>query len=433
MISLSVPDFEKYINRFSLYLLYSGVALYFCIPLLGRSLMELFLIVSIFSVLWSLPKIWRSPVFLMLGACVLVQVASWFYCKQNFPQYAGSDPDLKRLGHLFLFLPIAWTLKQNSRAPWVLMTLFFVGLCITPFTCGDGFEAFFDGKRSAFGFRNAEHAALMFAIPLVALVVFRKRAFDCYDFARKKVVVVLSIAMLYCVSIVAIANTRGVFLGLLAGVLAAGVGMLLKNFKPKKRETLVVVALAMMMALSLSMTPNPLTKWLNEVETVKLLLSGDTSSIPKDTSSGIRIHTWVEGWKWFGRSPWVGWGENGKNLAIKESSALPEAIRIEFGHLHNSYIETLVNNGLLGIALLFALHAWLGATIFKGCRQRGIRDAQVFSLVAGALWLTANFFESFMFYRSGVMMFGIGSASLLTVSGYNFGVSSSAAINERQV
>ena len=427
MTSLSGADIKKLLNTISLYLLYSGAFFYFCGPSLGRPLLELFFIASVISMLWQLPQVWRHPAFLLLGASVLIQVGSWAYCAQYFPQYAESGPDLKRLGHLFLFLPVAWTLRANTRSPWMLVTLFFVGLCLTPFTMGEGFDEFFNGKRSAFGFRNAQHASLVFAIPLVALVVFGKRALESDRFGSSKISVALAMATLYCACIVAISNTRGVFLGLLAGILVAGAVGLRRRMKPKKRDALVAVAVVMIMALSLSMTSNPVTKWLNEVETVKLLVSGDTSHIPMDTSSGIRIHTWGEGLKWFGRSPLIGWGENGKNIAIKESSALPESIRNEFGHLHNSYLETLVNNGLLGIALIVALHAWLGMTIAKGCRRHHIRDVQLFSIVAGALWLTANFFESFMFYRTGVMTFGIASASLLTASGYNFGVSSPVA------
>ena len=431
MTSLSGVDIKRHLNLFSLYLLYCGAFLYFSIPSLGRPLLELFLVASTISVLWHLPKIWRSPVFLLLGSCVLLQIASWVYCKQNFPQYAGSSPDLKRLGHLFLFVPIAWTLQANSRRPWMLMVLFFAGLSLAPFSMGNGVNEFLGAERPGFGFRNAQHAALMFAMSLVALVAFRKRAFDYCGFAKNVAFLALAFAVLYCVAIVAIADTRGVFLGLLAGVLLAGMVLLLKSMRPKRREVLMVVTLAMIMAASLSLMSNPFFRWLSEVETVKLLVSGDTSSIPKDTSSGIRIHTWIEGWKWFVRSPLVGWGENGKNLAIKESSALPESVRNEFGHLHNSYMETLVNNGILGLAFLIALHVWIGGTVIKACRQKGIKDVQFFSLVAGTLWLTANFFESFMFYRTGVMVFGISSASLLAASGYNFGVSSPADRNER--
>lgn len=424
MVSLSGADLKNKFHLISLYLLYSGAFFYFSVPSVGRPVLELFLITGVFSLLWHFPRIWRSPVFLLLGACILIQIASWAYCDQNFPQYAKSNPDLKRLGHLFLFLPIAWVLKQNNRSPWALMTIFFLGLCMTPFFQGEGWQAFFDGKRSRFGFRNAQHAALIFAIALVALVVFRKRAFDWFDSAKKFALGALSIAILYCIVIVAIANTRGVFLGLLAGALATATGVLLKNARPRMQEALMMVALVIIIGASLGMTAKPLTRWLGEIETVTSVLSGDAANIPRETSSGIRIHTWIEGWKWFGRSPWVGWGENGQKLAIKESSALPESIRLEFGHLHNSYLETLVNNGIIGITLLFALHAWLATTISRGCRRRGVKDVQLFCLVAGVLWLTANFFESFMFYRSGVMMFGIGSASLLIASGYNFGVSS---------
>lgn len=427
MTSLTGSDFKRYFHLVSLYLLYFGAFLYFAGPAIGRPVFELFLITGALSLIWHLPRIWRNPVVLLLGASILIQIASWMYCQQNFAQYAASNPDLKRLGHLFLFLPVAWVLGANNRSPWVLAVLFFAGLCITPFSMGNGVSDFFDGQRSDFGYRNAQHVAMVFAVSLVALVVFRKRVLDGFPSAKTWVSAVLAAAIIYAVLIVAIANTRGVFLGLAAGVLVAGAGMLLKNKKPKKRDVLVTAVLAIVMAMSLSLTSNPVSNWLREVDTVKSLVSGDVSNIPNDTSSGIRIHTWVEGWKWFGQSPWIGWGQNGKNMAIKESTALPEAIRNEFGHLHNSYLETLVNNGLLGLSLILALHAWVGTTVIKGCRRRGIKDVQVFTTVVGVLWLIANCFESYMFYRSGVMMFGIVSASLLTASGYDFGLSSPVA------
>ncbi|MCK5789731.1 MULTISPECIES: O-antigen ligase family protein [unclassified Ketobacter] len=424
MSALTGTEIKKHLNLFSLYLMYCSTFLYFNNPTLGQPAFKLFLITSIISILWHLPQIWRSPAFFLFGAAILIQIASWMVCKNNFPQYAESDPDFKRLGYLFLFIPIAWILQANNRAPWMLLFVFFVGLCIMPFTRGEGLSEFIEAKRSGFGLRNAQHPALMFATLFVALVVFRKRALDAYASSRAKVIIALATAMLYCISIVAITYTRGVFLGLLAGILLAGAGLLMKNKKPRKREVLLTVALSIIMIVSLSIISNPLTKWLREVDTVKSLASGDIADIPYKSSSGVRIHTWIEGWHWFTQSPLVGWGENGKSLAIQESSTLPGSIRNKFGHLHNSYIETLVNNGILGLFIIAALLGWLAMKIRKGCLELGIRDVQVFTIIAGTLWLVANIFESFMFYKTGVLLFGICSAALLNASGYRFGATS---------
>lgn len=421
---MSLPfwtDTKKHLNLFSLYLLYCSAFLCFNNPSLGEPALKLFLITSLISILWHLPTLWRNPIFFLLIASILIQIASWFYAKNFFPEYAELDPDLKRLGHLFLFIPIAWILQANNRSPWMLMTVFFVGICITAFTRGDGLAEFSQG-RPALGLRNAQHPAMMFAISLVTLLAFRKRALQFYHSSNGKIILALSIGIIYCIYIIGITNTRGVLLGLLAGLLVVGASQLLKkNTKLRKREIVTALLLVIAVAVSLNTTSNSSAKWLRVVETVKSLASADLESIPKTTSSGIRIHTWIEGWHWFTKSPWIGWGENGRKLAIKESSTLPDTIRERFTHLHNSYVETLVNNGIMGAALILLLHGWLAITILRSCQENRQTDVRLCTLAAGTLWLTANFFESYMFYKTGVMIFGIVSAALLNSSGYKFG------------
>jgi len=423
-------DTKKHLNLFSLYLLYCSAFLYFNNPSLGEPALKLFLITSLISILWHLPTLWRNPIFFLLIASIMIQIASWFYAKNFFPEYAEPDPDLKRLGHLFLFIPIAWILQANNRSPWMLMTVFFVGICITAFTRGDGLAEFSQG-RPALGLRNAQHPAMMFAISLVILLAFRKRALQFYDSSNGKIILALSAGIVYCIYIIGITNTRGVLLGLLASLLIVGASQILKkNAKLKKRKIVNTLILVMAVTASLSITSNPFKKWFSEVETVKSLASGEPEHIPKTTSSGIRIHTWIEGWHWFLKSPWVGWGENGKKLAIKESSSLPDNIRERFGHLHNSYVETLVNNGIIGLTLLLLLHGWLATAILRSCQTNRLKDVHLCTIAAGTLWLTANFFESYMFYETGVMIFGVGSAALLNASGYKFGKQPTPATEE---
>ena len=93
MSALTGTEIKKHLNLFSLYLMYCSTFLYFNNPTLGQPAFKLFLITSIISILWHLPQIWRSPAFFLFGAAILIQIASWMVCKNNFPQYAESDPD----------------------------------------------------------------------------------------------------------------------------------------------------------------------------------------------------------------------------------------------------------------------------------------------------------------------------------------------------
>lgn len=420
-------EIKKHLNLFSLYLMYCSTFLYFNNPTLGQPAFKLFLITSIISILWHLPQIWRSPAFFLFGAAILIQIASWMVCKNNFPQYAESDPDFKRLGYLFLFIPIAWILQANNRAPWMLLFVFFVGLCIMPFTRGEGLSEFIEAKRSGFGLRNAQHPALMFTTLLIALLVFFNRARRHFDNSSSKIIMAFTAASAYCIIIIAITNTRGVLLGLFIGMAALLIHRLFLTPGANKRNHktgVIVLLVACLSSSALFLSDTFSQRWQGAFDAADALLTGNLEDISTRSNSGIRLHSWVEGLHWFKQSPWLGWGENGKLLAIKESKVLPDTIRSQFGHLHNSYLETLVNNGIIGFTLVLCLYGWLVATITSGCRKNGVADVSSFMLTAGTLWLVANIFESFMFYKTGVLLFGICSAALLNASGYRFGATS---------
>ena len=133
------------------------------------------------------------------------------------------------------------------------------------------------------------------------------------------------------------------------------------------------------------------------------------------TSAGIRLHTWQEAARWIAERPFVGWGGNGRSLIFDHSTHLPEQIKQRFGHLHNSYMDLLVNFGLLGLALLAALVYWLVSRSLRYHRAGLLPGGSlVFCLSFTAFFGVINLFESYLFYDSGHLVLAIVGGGLLT-------------------
>lgn len=413
----------RHVNAFSLYMLYCTALFYFSNSSLGAPTYRLFLISSIISLLFSSSERWRNFALLAIAASVVVQVSSWAYSLSHHPGFAEPDPNFKRLTSLLLFVPVAWTLYANRRRPWFLLSVFFVGLCVVPFTKGDGLEEF-SGNRSDFGMLNAQHSAMVFSIALLALLVFSKRILASSTLSRNATVAIYLAAVLYCVAIVVLSNTRGVFLGLLlAFVVALVFGFRYRFFATRRNMALVVVSVLLIGVGMIWGSDRMLDRWEQEAPDLNRIASGDLDAISKRSSSGIRLHSWAEGWDWFLDNPVLGWGANGMKLVIKQSNALPEDLRKGFGHLHNSFLEVLVNNGLMGLVFLLSIYYWLWRYVFAAGERALDQDVRLFAASACCMWLVANCFESYMFYKSGVMVFGVVAGSLMSLGMFSSGES----------
>src|SRR5699024_5039042 len=86
------------------------------------------------------------------------------------------------------------------------------------------------------------------------------------------------------------------------------------------------------------------------------------------TSVGNRINTWRAGMDWIAKRPLVGWGGEGRNLAIKHTQWVPDHVKEEYGHLHNYFLELWVAYGLLGVAVMLALAVWVGQGCWRSWR-----------------------------------------------------------------
>ena len=113
--------------------------------------------------------------------------------------------------------------------------------------------------------------------------------------------------------------------------------------------------------------------------------------------------------------PLLGWGPNGKTLAIQESSKIPQYIKDDYGHLHNTYLEILVNFGIIGFAIFSIFIGWVVKSLIMAKKTKKMpEDIFLFSILALIFWSITNIFESYLMFWTGVFLFNIVLGGALT-------------------
>lgn len=139
--------------------------------------------------------------------------------------------------------------------------------------------------------------------------------------------------------------------------------------KPNKKtvylilvSTLAFVLLALSMASQFSYIDNRSN---SEKGVISAILTDHISDLPYP-SIGIRIHFWLEAIPWIQKNPLFGYGEEARGLVISQSTDLPSYIKAEFSHLHNSYIELVVQYGMPALLLFIYVYiALIRSTLFQ--------------------------------------------------------------------
>jgi O-antigen ligase len=89
------------------------------------------------------------------------------------------------------------------------------------------------------------------------------------------------------------------------------------------------------------------------------------------SSTGLRLNAWVFGLGKVAEKPVFGWGP-GTTSYLVEQSGMPEKLRTFGGvwlqHLHNTYIEVLVQFGLIGLLWVLVILLLLGRVVHNAER-----------------------------------------------------------------
>jgi O-antigen ligase len=126
------------------------------------------------------------------------------------------------------------------------------------------------------------------------------------------------------------------------------------------------------------------------------LLTGDLENLPF-SNIGMRIHSWAEALKWIAERPVTGWGRKARSDVIKLADRFPDAIKGDFGHLHNGYLEILLGFGAVGLIYLCVL--WV--VLLRRIKLAASKDLYAFALYSSVFILVLNMFESFFVKSSG--------------------------------
>lgn len=410
------------------YLLKAGVAsllvfafFYLTVPDVGRAGFALVVasgLVLLYRLRWSG---FASGAFFLLGFAIVVQVLSWYFSPDTYPEFLESYPKLDRMGRWFAFIFIALWLCGSSRNIYVFWSCCLAGFLLAPWITGEGWSEWseaFSGRRVDFGMRNAQHTALMFGAGLIGLIIFYSRIVSHREHAGIRFVI-WAVPFLMCLAGIIVTQTRGVWLAFLAGmlvisILAFGIrSSISSHFRTKRIIALFLVFLALVSVLAFILFSDHVTQRIEkERETITNVLEGGLDGLPVN-SIGIRIHSWAVAIDWIAERPWLGWGKRGSAMLLKHSDGLPPGVR-EFGHLHNSYLDVLVQYGIFGLAVMLSLFGWLVyITIITWRAKQMSNDMFLFCCGFMAYWLVANMFESFMFYSTGRYLLNILAAGML--------------------
>jgi O-antigen ligase len=152
----------------------------------------------------------------------------------------------------------------------------------------------------------------------------------------------------------------------------------------------------------------------DDKHSINQLYAGDIENVPY-SSMGIRLHTWVEAWKWIKQRPITGWDYSIRKHVFAESKALPPQIIKRVGHFHNSYIEVLLSYGIIGILYIFSLFYMVMRETWRAWRL-GILpgDIFLFGVAFAIFWVIVNFSESYFLWSTGVYLMALVGGCMYT-------------------
>jgi O-antigen ligase len=139
---------------------------------------------------------------------------------------------------------------------------------------------------------------------------------------------------------------------------------------------------------SAGLPSDPLRLRLGWNEVVKAQQEGHYNS-----SMGARMYSWSLSWRSFRDSPWIGLGGKERLRRLKEAGAeLPDPQRGQLtlvrklGHVHNQYLHSAMDGGLIGLASTLAVLAGLGFAAFRLRRADPVASRQM----QGVLFIHAS-------------------------------------------
>lgn len=366
----------------------------------------------------------KNPLIRLGIVFFLYIVASIVWHRLTLPDYFPSTTSDRRFLRVLYFIAIAYAVAHSRfLTAWRLLGVAFAGLLIylvIHFDSAEWLRAW-QGERVDFGIHNAQHTGVVFATCTLAFIVFAPRFYRWVRSAPKAIccigVFLWLAALLFTQWGVFVSQTRAVWLGLsitllLSPLLLAWAHTIGGNSSLSLRRAMFgfIIAIAGFIALAAGLdVPEKVSDRLAQEQVTWESLRQAASHENQDLSSiEVRVASWSAAAGWIMERPFMGWGGRGSRPLIDESELFSEAFKETFNHLHNSYLQVLVEVGLIGALFILTLIILLGRATIRSLQQQSMpSDVFVFSWLFFAFWLVVNIFESYIIYPTGTYLVAI--------------------------
>lgn len=365
------------------------------------------------------PVITHDPIFrlTLLWLTVLLALQIWY--AYSLPE--GIEASSKVTRHYLkpvLVLMLAYSLVLGGRfTPWLFLITAAAGILCYQLILVDPahWSAAWQGQRVDFDIINAQHAGMICGTLLMGVVTFGPRVFAHLG-GTPRLLAVTALALLFGLSLLAVlaSQSRAIWLGLALALLVALLMIpLLRQSRPSSGKwhlrtlgvTSVAIALAAAVAILAFDADDRIAKRIasEQISIAELASAADiTANGDPTTSITIRVASWSAAFLWFKERPLLGWGGGATKDLIQQSDFFSDNFKQRFGHLHNSFVESLVAHGIVGSLLMASLVVWVGCATFIGLKRKTMPvDVFIFAWAFFFFWLAINAFESYSLYPTG--------------------------------
>lgn len=362
--------------------------------------------------LYPLSKNWqflkRQPLLQLMGLAIVCPFLFFAINYLSDAESATKYAKFETLARIYLFVPVAWWLGANLRTIAIFLTVAFAGFmyaCLQDPNFIGSIQRIIAGGRVDFGILNAQHVALFFSISLIGLICFMPRVLMQSNTALKILLsTLLTLAFLLCLMGLYGTQTRAAYLALVAALAFFVLQFLFKTFKSQTTNftklsflfvgVVLIIGVLGSITLKTQIGQGIENRLKSENTTLEAIVTRDWQNIPY-SSLGIRVNTWILAFNKIKEKPLIGYGAKARSDIIRNSS-LPEHIKQNFGHFHNSYIEFTLGYGLLGLVL--ALGPFIIILVYTKKATTPVKNFTIYSLIVFSFM---NLFESYLFFWMG--------------------------------
>ncbi|MCJ8314473.1 MAG: O-antigen ligase family protein [Saccharospirillaceae bacterium] len=310
---------------------------------------------------------------------------------------------------LTFFVVIGFWLGGNLNRIHVFLSLSAFGLIISIFQSDfvAEFTRIIHGKRIDFDLHNAQHTSMFFGLLLIGVFSYINKlpSFNVKSIKSWVILSVLFFSGVLAIIVVVGAQTRASWLAIIAIVIIY-FALLIKQLNIKL--LLISAVILLVTSIVIFQFSDTLKKRVKkEVSVVQVFLNKGIDSVPY-SSIGIRLHTWDVALDKILERPFTGFGANVRKSVIQDSDKLPNHIKKNFGHFHNSYIEFTLAYGLIGLVFLLYIFIWINYRMYQIAKNDNrYKSIWYFTFYGSVFMAVINVFESYVFFWSGVYSMSI--------------------------